>query len=508
MFTKKLILFTYIWLIVFQLQAKNSNLFAEGTLHLDKVIDWGYQLNGFFPGLVAIKDSKFDLIVMDYSFSGGEEDEFNKDTINNLKFNGPCPRKIILAYMNIGEAEKFRFYFENIPRDILFEAPNADSSNSTKVMFWDTKWQKIIFGNKDNGKNKSYLDRIIDAGFDGVYLDIIDAYEFWGPKEIGGNDKQRTAAKDMVDFVVKIAHYARNIRGKKDFLVVPQNGLRIIDQSSYSFAENPETETNNQKKRYLSVINAIASENTFFFGTNDNNNTLNKQNETIKLLNIFRDSSKTVFAIDYVQSAENVSAFYTMARSKGYIPYATARALNTLTINSIFEPVCNNSLMNVHITFKSAPVTTATSSNTNTPNLIVENPTPTPMQIPPPKDGKKITLECEKKVINKLGELEVISLNLGESISCKLIVHQSLVVNNKNSIKIATELKQGDKPSVNVNTKNGIANKNGELAITLTGTDKGIDWIGWTLADKKGDFKFSQKAYGSGNAWGIFVLVK
>ena len=507
MFNKKLILFVYIWLFVFQFQAKNNCLFAESTLHFDKVIDWAYQLNGYFPGLVAIKDSKFDLIVMDYSFSGGEEDEFNKNTINNLKFSGPCSRKIILAYMNIGEAEKFRFYFDDIPKEILFETPNTDSHNNTKVMFWDTKWQNIIFGNKNNNKNKSYLDRIIDAGFDGVYLDVIDAYEFWGPKEIGGNDKQRTAAKDMVDFVVEIAHYAKNIRGKKDFLVVVQNGLKIIDQSSYPFAEKPETEANNQKKRFLSAINAIAAENTLFFENSDNNSFLNKQNEIIKLLNTFRNSKKIVFAIDYVETSENVSAFYTMARSEGYIPYATVRDLNTLTINSMFEPVCNNTLMNVPVTLKNTDAI-PTSSSTNTPNLIVENSTPTPRQIPPPKDGKKIMLECENNVINKPGDIEIITLKLGESISCKLIVHQSLVVNSKNSIKIATELKQGDKSSVNLNTKNGITNKKGELEITLTATDKGIDWIGWSLADKKGNFKFNKKAYGSGNAWGIFVLVK
>lgn len=33
---------------------------------------------------------------------------------------------------------------------------------------------KRIFGSED-----SYLDKIIDQGFDGVYLDIIDAYEYY-----------------------------------------------------------------------------------------------------------------------------------------------------------------------------------------------------------------------------------------------------------------------------------------------------------------------------------------
>jgi len=42
------------------------------------------------------------------------------------------------------------------------------------VQYWDTEWQEIIYGNSE-----SYLKKIIDAGFDGVYLDIIDAFEYF-----------------------------------------------------------------------------------------------------------------------------------------------------------------------------------------------------------------------------------------------------------------------------------------------------------------------------------------
>ena len=36
------------------------------------------------------------------------------------------------------------------------------------------EWQDIVFGN-----DESYLKKILDAGFDGVYLDIIDAFEYF-----------------------------------------------------------------------------------------------------------------------------------------------------------------------------------------------------------------------------------------------------------------------------------------------------------------------------------------
>ena len=40
--------------------------------------------------------------------------------------------------------------------------------------YWNTDWQVMIYGS-----DSAYLDMIIAAGFDGVYLDIIDAYEFF-----------------------------------------------------------------------------------------------------------------------------------------------------------------------------------------------------------------------------------------------------------------------------------------------------------------------------------------
>ena len=51
---------------------------------------------------------------------------------------------------------------------------NGDWHGNYKVHYWDPEWQEIIFGNAG-----SYLKKILDAGFDGVYLDIIDAFEFF-----------------------------------------------------------------------------------------------------------------------------------------------------------------------------------------------------------------------------------------------------------------------------------------------------------------------------------------
>ena len=40
--------------------------------------------------------------------------------------------------------------------------------------YWNPEWQAIIYGSEN-----AYLDKVLQAGFDGVYLDIIDGYEYF-----------------------------------------------------------------------------------------------------------------------------------------------------------------------------------------------------------------------------------------------------------------------------------------------------------------------------------------
>lgn len=74
------------------------------------------------------------------------------------------------------------------------------------MKYWETDWQSLIYGS-----STSYLDKIIDAGLDGVYLDIIDAYEYWGPDEESGLNRE-TSEEEMINFVISLANYARITR--------------------------------------------------------------------------------------------------------------------------------------------------------------------------------------------------------------------------------------------------------------------------------------------------------
>ncbi len=122
-----------------------------------------------------LQETNYDILLID-AFYGGEE-ALTADEIASLKTKAFGGARLVIAYMSIGEAENYRYYWQSgwdtTPPSWLAEE-NPDWPGNYKVRFWIKSWQDIIYGN-DN----SYLKKILDAGFDGVYLDIIDAYEYF-----------------------------------------------------------------------------------------------------------------------------------------------------------------------------------------------------------------------------------------------------------------------------------------------------------------------------------------
>lgn len=124
--------------------------------------------------LNAMKNTNYDILIIDAFYDG---DILTKDDIVFLKTKANGGSRLVIAYMSIGEAEDYRYYWRNSWRSspppwLAEENPNWHGNY--KVRYWDSGWQSIIHGN-----DTSYLWKIMDAGFDGVYLDIIDAFEYF-----------------------------------------------------------------------------------------------------------------------------------------------------------------------------------------------------------------------------------------------------------------------------------------------------------------------------------------
>jgi cysteinyl-tRNA synthetase, unknown class len=121
----------------------------------------------------ALKNTNYDLIFMDLYHNGVK---FNKEEIEKLKVKKNGAKRLVIGYMNIGAAEKYRYYWKrpwqlNNPKWLKKKYDGYDQE--VWVEYWCREWQDIIYGNDD-----SYSKKIVDAGFDGVYLDNVEAYYF------------------------------------------------------------------------------------------------------------------------------------------------------------------------------------------------------------------------------------------------------------------------------------------------------------------------------------------
>jgi len=128
--------------------------------------------------LNALSATNYDLLIIDLFY---DTLPLTADEIARLKTKANGGRRLILSYLSIGEAEDYRYYWrpewQQNPPDWLLEQ-NPDWPGNYRVKYWDPQWQKIIYGN-DN----SYVKKILTAGFDGIYLDLIDAFEYFEQHE-------------------------------------------------------------------------------------------------------------------------------------------------------------------------------------------------------------------------------------------------------------------------------------------------------------------------------------
>ena len=145
---------------------------------LDEVRNFLYLIDPFsYPDkdsfIQSVSETNYDTVIIDLFY----DEQLTSDDISMLKTKANGGSRLAIAYMSIGEAEDYRYYWQpgwdtNPPSWLDNEDPNWPGNYY--VQYWNETWQNIIFGS-----DESYLDKIIETGFDGVYLDIIDAFEYF-----------------------------------------------------------------------------------------------------------------------------------------------------------------------------------------------------------------------------------------------------------------------------------------------------------------------------------------
>jgi cysteinyl-tRNA synthetase len=124
--------------------------------------------------LTALIATDFDILIIDLFYN---EEILTPSEVMSLKTKSNGGTRLVFSYMSIGEAENYRYYWQtawNSNKPSWLEKENPLWKGNYKVRYWNSEWKQIIYGNAN-----AYLDKIMFAQFDGVYLDIIDAYEYF-----------------------------------------------------------------------------------------------------------------------------------------------------------------------------------------------------------------------------------------------------------------------------------------------------------------------------------------
>ena len=227
---------------------------------------WVYQLQE--ADTEALANTDYDIVVIDYSKDGTDDEAYTHEQIQSLQDSG----KIVLAYFSIGEAEEYRFYWQDAWKNdppAWLGPENKDWEGNYKVRYWQDGWW--------NDALLPYLDRIEEAGFDGVYLDIIDGYYYWGNHGEG----IKKSANRMVKLIKKIRE---NFNEENQKIICPQNGEAIIDDASKKY-----------RNIYWENTNCLGVEDLFYHSSKSD------KIYRKKLLKRFANHGKIILNVEYIK---------------------------------------------------------------------------------------------------------------------------------------------------------------------------------------------------------------
>lgn len=252
---------------------------------LKRVENWLYHLGDIDNNRAEeIGKLNVDLIVIDYANS--YLDGARPYTPLELTKMRGSSNKLILSYISIGEAEDYRPYWQsswNHNSPSFLSTFNPEWPDNYKVKYWEKGWQDIIF---------KYVDDIIKAGFNGLYMDIVDGFQYW--EEIAphtGIDYQQ----EMVNFVAAIRARAETalarIGNKREFVLIGQNGEELIPNA-----------------KYRAAIDGIAKEDLRFYYTNERESSFDLVpaewfEKSKQYMEIAKANGIEVFVVEYMTKA-------------------------------------------------------------------------------------------------------------------------------------------------------------------------------------------------------------
>jgi uncharacterized protein (TIGR01370 family) len=257
-----------------------------------------YQLQGVDPAEVAA--APFDVKVVDIYANDGTA--FTPAQVHQM--GGGPGSALLLGYFSIGEAETYRDYYSTIPKAAL-GPEDPQWKGNYEVAYWTPEWRQVA---------TAYIDKMIAAGYDGAYFDVVDEYQLpWAQSHAPGG--AIGAEQAMVDLVENLAAHARAI--SPGFKIWVNGGEGLLSHGDY-----------------LQAIDGLYKENVYYTDGGE------KQSAawtaaTVDQLHVAVAAGKDVVAVEYVSGADKVADVQAQAGQDGFGSYVAHLNLDDIDYEGV-----------------------------------------------------------------------------------------------------------------------------------------------------------------------------
>jgi cysteinyl-tRNA synthetase len=259
---------------------------------------WGCQYQNI--DLARIAASPLDLVVIEQIVDGATGRAATREEIAALKTKPDGSTRLVVAYLSVGAAEEYRPYWRAAwkegPRPKWLGEESSEWPRSYSVRYWEPEWRAIV---------ADAWMQLVRAGYDGVFLDRVDAFHDW-------RDSRGSGQTDMVDLVAELGRLAREVNPA--FLIIGQNAEQLL-----------------LDRRYIDVIDAVSKE-SLLTGLRGEQlpNSRDDIEWSLSYLLPAKAAGLTILSIEYLRDRPLIDRAAREHESYGFVPFFATRLLDRL----------------------------------------------------------------------------------------------------------------------------------------------------------------------------------
>ncbi len=124
-----------------------------------------------FDLIKALRNTNYDIVIINPLFHGQER--YTPQEVRSLQFKKNGTRRLLIAEMNMSEAQDSAYYWHpewRIGQPTWLNRISFVNDDSVITSYWSPEWQKII---------SNHFKGIVDSSFDGVFLTGLDNYRYF-----------------------------------------------------------------------------------------------------------------------------------------------------------------------------------------------------------------------------------------------------------------------------------------------------------------------------------------